>query len=197
VVVDDIPKAADKVVPAFQSAPDYGPTARALHWLIVVLLIVQYSIGWLMPDIHRDQTPGEPMMFHVSFGFTILLVILARFGWRIAHPVAPAPGLPQWQIVASSAVHWALYLAVFATTMTGWIFASMRGWTIYLFDLVPLPQIVEQGSTWGRAFGRYHATLIWVLLALVAAHVAAALWHYFIQKDRVLQRMLPFNSRAS
>lgn len=175
----------------FERTNDYGTTAKALHWLIVALLIAQYAIGWLMPDIHRDQLPGEPMMFHISVGFTILIVILVRFAWKIAHPVAPAPGLPRWQITAATAMHWALYVVVFVTTLTGWIFASMRGWTIYLYGLVPLPQIVEQGSSFGRTIGRNHELLTWILLVLVAGHVAMALWHYFIARDRVLQRMLP------
>jgi cytochrome b561 len=178
-------------VPVLQRLPDYGLTAKALHWLIVALLIVQYLIGWLMPDIHRGDTPGQPMMFHISVGITIMIVILARLAWRIAHPVAPAPGLPYWQILAAETVHWLLYATVFAVTLTGWIFESMRGWTIYYFNLFPLPALVEQGSAWGRAVGRYHSTLTWVLLVLIGAHVAAALWHYFIAKDRVLQRMVP------
>ena len=36
----------------------YGTTAKVFHWLIVALLLVQYPIGWLMPDIHRDMKPG-------------------------------------------------------------------------------------------------------------------------------------------
>jgi len=29
------------------------------------------------------------------------------------------------------------------------------------------------------------------LLVLIGLHVAAALYHYFVRRDRVLQRMLP------
>ena len=36
----------------------YGTTAKVFHWLIVALLLVQYLIGWLMPDIHRGPKPG-------------------------------------------------------------------------------------------------------------------------------------------
>jgi len=43
----------------------YGTTAKVLHWLIVALLIVQYLIGWLMPDIHRGMKPGAGMTFHI------------------------------------------------------------------------------------------------------------------------------------
>jgi cytochrome b561 len=39
----------------------YGATAKTLHWLIVALLVAQYAIGWLMPDVHRGP-PGPPML---------------------------------------------------------------------------------------------------------------------------------------
>ena len=169
----------------------YGPTAKILHWLVVALLIVQFLLGWLMPDIHKGMTPGEAMMFHVSFGITIMTVILLRFGWRVAHPVAPEASLPQWQAIAAESVHWLLYATVFATTLSGWLFESTRGWELNFFGLFPLPRLVETGSTFGRSIGGYHTFLTWVLLVLVGGHVIAALGHFFIYKDRVLQRMLP------
>src|SRR5450759_4206425 len=67
----------------------YGTTAKLFHWLVVALLLVQYSIGWLMPDIHRGDKPGAAMTFHVSFGIVILILIVVRLAWRLAHPVAP------------------------------------------------------------------------------------------------------------
>src|SRR5438270_2181006 len=51
----------------------YGATAKVFHWLVVALLLVQYPIGWLMPDIHRGIKPGAAMTFHVSFGIVILV----------------------------------------------------------------------------------------------------------------------------
>ena len=72
----------------------YGTTAKLFHWLIVALLLVQYPIGRPMPDIHRDMKPGAAMTFHVSVGMVILALIVARFVWRLAHPVAPESSLP-------------------------------------------------------------------------------------------------------
>ena len=71
----------------------YGTTAKVFHWLIVALLLVQYPIGWLMPDIHRGMKPGAAMTFHVSFGIVILVLIVLRFAWRLAYPVAPETSL--------------------------------------------------------------------------------------------------------
>jgi len=87
----------------------YDITAKVFHWLIVGLLIVQYLIGWLMPDIHRGDRPGAPMTFHVSLGIAILALIVLRLVWRLTHPVAPESSLPPWQRLTSEAVHWMLY----------------------------------------------------------------------------------------
>ena len=72
----------------------YGATAKVFHWLIVALLLLQYLIGWLMPDVHAGP-PGAPMTFHVSFGIVILALIVLRFAWRLTHPVAPESSLPR------------------------------------------------------------------------------------------------------
>ena len=113
----------------------YGTTAKVFHWLVVALLLVQYPLGWFMPDIHRDMKPGAAMTFHISFGIVILMLIVTRFGWRLMHPVAPESSLPPWQRLSSQAAHWLLYVLVLATTVTGWLFASFRGWSISFFFL--------------------------------------------------------------
>jgi len=169
----------------------YGPTAKVFHWVIAALIAIQLPLGWLMPDIHRGQTPGLAMTVHVSIGMTILLLIVPRLLWRLTHPVAPESNLPPWQRVSSELVHWLLYVIVLLTTISGWFYESARGWTILLFGLVPLPRLVEQGSALGRTIGELHATLTWVLLGLIGIHIAAALVHLFVYRDRVLHRMLP------
>jgi cytochrome b561 len=171
--------------------PNYGTTAKVFHWLVVVLLMVQYPLGKLMPHIHRGMTPGDAMTFHISFGIVILTLMVLRLFWRITNPVAPASSLPEWQQLISEAVHWLLYVLVLATTMTGWIFASERGWSISLFFATPLPTLPIEGSLLARSIGDWHGTMEWALLLVIGAHVAAAMAHTFIFRDRIMQRMLP------
>ena len=169
----------------------YGTTAKVFHWLVVALLLVQYLIGWLMPDLHRNMKPGAPMTFHVSFGIVILGLIILRFAWRLAHPVAPESSLPLWQRLTSEAVHWALYALVLATTVTGWLFASFRGWSLSFFYLFPLPMLSSENAAAGKAIDGWHQAMEWTLLAFIGIHVAAAVAHIFIYRDRIMQRMLP------
>ena len=41
-----------------QSLPKYSKLAKALHWSVAVLIVVQLVIGWTMPDVHKDTQPG-------------------------------------------------------------------------------------------------------------------------------------------
>jgi cytochrome b561 len=169
---------------------NYGTTAKLLHWLVVALLLVQYLIGWLMPDIHRGMKPGAGMVFHISFGTVVFVLIVLRLAWRLAHPVAPESTLPAWQRQSSQIVHWLLYALVVATTVTGWLFASFRGWAVSLFYLVPIPMLADDAAA-GKAIDGLHQAMEWSLLVVIGIHVAAALAHVFVYRDRVMQRMLP------
>ena len=169
----------------------YGATAKTLHWLIVALLAAQYLIGWLMPDIHRNMKPGAAMTLHVSLGLTILALILVRFAWRLAHPVTPESALPPWQRLSGELVHWLLYGLVLATTLTGWLFASFRGWTLTWFFALPLPMLATNNPAAGRTIDGWHQIAEWTLLILIGLHIAAALAHLFYYRDQVMQRMLP------
>jgi cytochrome b561 len=135
--------------------------------------------------------PGVAMTFHISFGITILLLIVARLAWRLAHPVAPESSLPPWQRLSAEAVHWLLYVLVLATTITGWLFASFRGWAVSLFYLVPLPMLASDNAAAGKTIDGWHQAMEWTLLVVIGIHVAAALVHMFIYRNRVMQRMLP------
>jgi cytochrome b561 len=172
------------------AALKYGTTAKVLHWLIVVLLVLQYAIGWLMPDVHRGP-PGTPMVLHISVGIVILLLIVLRLGWRLTHPVAPESSLPPWQRLGSEAVHWLLYLMVLATSLSGWLFTSFRGWSVRFFYLFPLPMLSSGNDAAVKAIDGLHQAMEWGLLILIGIHVAAALAHVFVYRDTIMQRMLP------
>lgn len=168
----------------------YGTTAKALHWAIVGLLVVQYSIGWLMPDVHAGP-PGVPMTWHISIGTVILALIVARLVWRLWHPVAPDSSLPAWQRITSEAVHWLLYLLVLLTTLSGWLFASARSWKVSWFFVTRLPMLTAGNRTLVKALDGWHQNFMWALLVIAGLHIAAALVHLLYYRDGVMRRMLP------
>ena len=71
--------------------PRYGGVAKALHWVILLLLVARYAIAWTMPGIHRGTWPEGLINVHLSLGLVILALAALRLLWRVAHPV-PLPG---------------------------------------------------------------------------------------------------------
>jgi cytochrome b561 len=170
----------------------YSGAAKGLHWLIVALLVGQFIFAWTMPHIGRDTPVTTLISLHFTFGIIILAVVVVRLAVRAMHcePV-PEDGLPPWQVQSARVMHWLLYLLLFAIPILGWLNASWRGMPIVMFGLELPTLLAKRAPGWGWT-GDVHIFIAnWVLLVLVGLHVLAALYHYFIRRDRVLQRMLP------
>mgnify|MGYP001555719872 FL=1 len=172
------------------STGSYGTTAKLFHWLIFALLVAQYAIGSIMPHIGRKTLDEGWVHWHLLVGAVILAVIVLRFVWRLLRPVALATNLAPWELALSRITHFTLYGLVLVMTALGWAAANARGWEIKLLGIIPLPQIAANGAKWGHEAGDIHNILVYVLLGFIALHVAGALYHYFIKRDDVLQRML-------
>ncbi len=171
----------------------YTGTAKALHWFIVALLIVQFVIAWIMPEIRRNTQPDTLINLHLSFGMLIVAVAIMRLGWRLTHrePVSE-DGLPPWQVQSARVMHWLLYLLLFVVPILGWMNASFRGFPVIMFGLFDLPKLMATRAPGFAWTSDVHGLLAnYAMLALVGLHGATALYHYFIRRDRVLQRMLP------
>ena len=170
----------------------YTSTAKAFHWLTVALLLVQFGIAWTMPEIKRGTGPTGLISWHLSMGLLILLLIAARLVWRLTHPAPPAPtDLPSALRALSRVTHYAFYAILMVLPLLGWANASARGWAVNLFGGIPLPSLVAKGSSLGMQAGDVHMTLATILLVLIGLHVAGALYHALVLRDRTLQRMLP------
>jgi len=109
----------------------YDAVARVLHWLIVVLLVAQYAIGWTMPDVHRDTRPVGLIAAHLIVGTALLAAMACRVLWRATHR-PPADQLSPTMRALSGATHVALYALLIAVPLLGWINASSRAWAVTL-----------------------------------------------------------------
>lgn len=171
----------------------YTATAKALHWLILRLIVVQFILAWTMPEIRRDTPVTRLVSLHFSFGVSILFFAVVRLAWRLTHrEPAPEDGIPPWQTTSARIVHWLLYLLLLVVPILGWINASWRGMPVSVFWIFNMPEIVQTHAPGWAWTGDFHGLLAnYAILALVGLHVAAALYHYFVRRDHVLQRMLP------
>ncbi|MDR3424375.1 MAG: cytochrome b [Alphaproteobacteria bacterium] len=180
------------------SAPAYTKTAIALHWLIALALIFMLGLGWGFADIPSGETKTALIQVHKSVGITILLLGLARIGWRLSHRVPPLPdAMPAWEKRAARIVHTLLYIATIEMPLSGWamVSANPHG-PLTLFGILPwpylhfLPADVNKAEI-ARLLFDAHGFSASFLALLIAGHAAAALKHHFIARDDILLRMAP------
>lgn len=171
----------------------YSQVSLVLHWLIAALVI-----GQIVLIMVNDATEGGPWMgLHKSVGLSILVLTLARLGWRFANPAIPLPAeMPGWQKLMARATHVLFYVVLIGMPLGGWAASSAAGRDIDWFGLFNWPLLpISGGREVARQFMDAHemgAKLLYVLLAL---HILGALKHHFVNRDNVLHRMLPFIPR--
>ena len=120
----------------------YSSTAKFLHWLIVLLVVTQFVIAILMPDIGPTTVPGPLIDLHLSFGVLILIVMAARWVHRLLYPVPlDMPDSPAWERGAARATQWAFYFILLVGPFFGWASASAHRLPVSLFGIIPLPAI--------------------------------------------------------
>lgn len=189
------------------AAPNrYSAIAIALHWVIALLLIGQIAGGFIMADL----PDGSPLKFqafqlHKSFGVTVLLLTMLRLGWRLGHKPPPLPAaMPGWEQAAARATHVAFYVLLIVLPLLGWLFVSATPFQVptFLFGVVPIPhfpgfEAVADRKAVAAQFMGLHELAAFLMIGLATLHVAAALKHHFINRDRVLARMLPFLDRRA
>lgn len=171
----------------------YSTVSLTLHWLTAALIVGQIVLISIAEEASRSER-GFWMMLHKSGGMTILVLTLARIGWRMMNPAIPLPATtPKWQRLFARATHVLFYALLLALPLTGWLAgsASGRGFEYYgLFDFPLLP--VRGGREAAKALMGVHEALPKLLYVLLFLHVAGALKHQFIDRDNVLHRMIPF-----
>jgi cytochrome b561 len=184
----------------------YRPAAIALHWLIATLILIQIGLGWYMNKVLPDHSPAQDRIqdLHISLGLTILMLILARIAVRLAMPPPrPVEGLAPWERVLSNAVHLLFYVLMLALPLTGWALLTVRHQPIHFWGAAwpGLPGLEGAMGPDQRPFRKtlndiHTDTLVWIILANLALHVAGALKHQF-DGHPVLWRMLPFLKRPA
>ena len=168
----------------------YTRTAVSLHWLVALLIVAAFGLGWYMSDLKISPAKLQYYSWHKWLGVTILALAVIRLLWRFAHRPPPLPASTlRWQGLAASAAHWMLYALLFAIPLSGWAFSSASGYPVVYLGVLPLPDWVPKDKVLAGQMKDLHELLTTLLLVVVAAHVGAALKHHFIDHDGLLRRM--------
>jgi cytochrome b561 len=174
----------------------YTGTAIALHWLMAVLILGTFCVGLYMADLPLSPTKLKIYSWHKWAGVTAFLLVFVRLAWRATHrpPSLPA-AVPPWQRFAAHAGHALLYVLMIAIPLSGWLMSSAKGFQTVYFGVLPIPDLLAKNKELGDALRDVHEALNYLMIAIVAGHVGAAMKHHFIDRDDILTRMSPHHSR--
>jgi cytochrome b561 len=180
------------------TADSYGIIAQAVHWLVAAMVLVQLGLGLYAADLPVSLARLQWLSRHKSLGLAILAVMLLRIVWRwMNHPPASPASMPPWQQRAARATHWLLYALLLLAPLSGWLHASAAGLSANWFGLFQVPDLISRDQELSVLLKSVHKTCVALLSILLVGHVGAALWHAFVLRDGVLQRMLPWKSRGA
>ena len=107
------------------SREHYGPVAQGLHWLTMLLVVLQIYLAVAAFGADEPTREAQLLALHRPLGISLLALMVARLGWRLIHVVPPAPrsvGRPL-RILART-THWLLYGLLISIPLVGWIKAA-------------------------------------------------------------------------
>lgn len=170
----------------------YTSTAKALHWLMAILIFGLLVLGLYMHDLPLSPEKLKLFAWHKWAGVSAFLLVICRLLWRITHrpPALPA-SMPKRLQMLAHAGHLLLYALMIAIPLSGWLMSSAKGFQTVWFGLLPIPDLLEKNKVFGDLLQSVHMSLNLLFIMVIAGHIGAALKHHFIDKDDILSRMLP------
>lgn len=152
----------------------YSRLQIGLHWVMAGLIVTNLVFeDWIKAGWRAIETGGAPVydagaLAHIGVGVTVLALALWRLGLRFTRGVPDLPaGMSAPERLAAHLGHGLLYALMIGVPLVG-----LLAWFGASEDLAELHELGKP-----------------LFILLVAAHVAAALWHQFVKKDGLLMRM--------
>lgn len=171
----------------------YTPLARALHWLSALAILAVAVLGLVLAYAAPAEEALKMRLYniHESIGIALVPVTLLRLWWQRRNPPPPLPdGLAPALRLAAHATHAGLYAVLLLQPLVGLAATNAWGFPLAAFGLIPIPNLVAPDEGLAPLLSGAHTLLAFGLIALLAAHIGAALVHHLVWKDDTLRRML-------
>jgi len=170
----------------------YSSVAITIHWLTAILIVVLLGTGFNAADSADAATKVQFLRVHIPVATVVFLLTVFRVFWWVARDKKPnsVPGLPRWQEFLASNVHFLLYLIIFVMVGSGIGMMVLSGAGPAVFGGEgTLPDFRDYTPRAPHGIGAN------LLVLLLIAHIAAALYHQFIRRDGLISRMWYRGSR--
>ena len=168
----------------------FGLITRILHWLIAVLVMGNLAGGAILSWFESGGLRTFVVSAHKSTGVILLLLMIGRIAWRLCNSqprdLGTVPGLNYMAHV----LHVWLYVLLFLQPLSGIFMSQAHGYPVTVFGLFTLPPLIWNSPAVGALFGEVHTVTAVVLTVAITVHIAAALKHHFVDRNKTLMRML-------
>ena len=170
----------------------YSPVTQAIHWTSAILVLSAFVLGLGGPEssVYRPDRDFERAL-HETLGMAVFAMTLLRILWKLVDRKPDPLPLQPWMHLASKAAQGALYLLLLAVPLTAILGAWLEGHPIVLLAGVTFEAPVAAQHALGVTISEIHPWLGDVILWIAGLHAAAALYHHWVLKDRVLTSMVP------
>ena len=179
-------------MPWKNSESRYSTMSIALHWLMLVLLVLVYTtieFRGIFPKGSGGRTLIKEM--HFMFGLTVFVLVWLRLFARslgVAPKILPAP--PHWQTLLATLMHVALYVFMIGMPIFGWLIVSAEGHPVWFYG-IELPPLIGENKDLAKQIEGWHVLGGTIGYWLIGLHAAAGLYHHYFMRDNTVLRMLP------
>ncbi|MCO8045142.1 cytochrome b [Acinetobacter bohemicus] len=173
----------------------YTRTAQLLHWIMAVIFIIVWLIGFYSGNFLSYEIDGplkgNVITLHKNIATILIFLLVIRILWRYTHP-APELPITMSPIMKKFAHfgHLTLYLMLIALPLTGCLFSWSAGHPVPVIYLFEIPRLIQNNPELLAVVKPLHIYFSWFAGILIVGHTVAALKHHIIDKDNVLRSMI-------
>ena len=152
----------------------YTPAQRWLHWIIAALILPMIVAGLVMVQSGLPRALQNALFIgHKNIGTLLLFLVTLRLARRIAE-----------------VSHATLYALMLLLPLSGYIRVRAGDFPIEALDRLGLPTFVPRSDTLATAAKTVHEYGGYALMALLLAHIGAAI-HHGLRRDGLWARIWP------
>ncbi|WP_354623613.1 cytochrome b/b6 domain-containing protein [Psychromonas sp. MME2] len=171
----------------------YNKIIIATHWIIALLFALLFLSDYLR-SISDKGTEIRVLWLnlHSWFGIMVFVLTIIRLAVKM-NSKAPAAVYEKgvMQLLLHGA-HISLYLITLLVPISGYIRFAGKGGRSLTIAGETMPSLVDK-SEWLFNLGKatHGDVMESIILIVIVGHIAAALYHQLIIKDKVMSRILP------
>lgn len=177
-----------------QHSPEgYSTTARLIHWIVAVLVLLMIPAGLVMVQEGISRPIQDTLfIFHKNTGVILFAIMVVRLVYRRLNPPPDLPDhVPEWQRRAAGISHRLLYVALFLMPISGYVRVRAERFPIEGLDALGIGTFVPRSDALAEFAQTVHFITALLLIGLLLVHIGAALQHALIRRDGVFSRMWP------